>query len=783
MNNGLRKQFRNAVTVSLQSALICSAVCLPFNSIRAQESAAKVPDLPSKPIEEVVVTATKRESSLQDTGIAISVLAADQMDFRDMKNLEDIENSVPGLKIGSILGTPLINIRGVGLNFISGLGNPGVATHYDGIYLPRAGSVGAASVDMQTVEVLRGPQGTLYGRNSTGGSVNFISKKPTEDFGAGLTIGRGSYDREFYEGYVEGPVFVDNMALRIFMRRDFFDGYGVNELSGKSIGGNDAVMGHMGLTYNPVDNVDVYVSYTRRDENGTYPYSTALTTVKPILAGLKIAGITLVPDEAYPTSLETFEDYNTKGLRNPHTDKFTEIGNVTVTWDFSDYTLKSVTGYVGHERHETNASPADINKFVVYLSRDEISHARSQEFNLSSSAWFDGRLNWLLGLYYQIDKAITPYGAHISIDEIAGTILPLATGLRVVYAPLSKTEDSTNAVFLDGFYSLLDNLRLVAGLRFSEEKRELLQDFRPYISDEANTPGLQEQTAPFLRTLGVFGYCQDLKTVKKFTSTDPKLGLEWDTTDDIMMYVQYQTGFKAGGFNTATSCNQFYNPEEIKSIEVGIKSTWFDNALTINAAAFNYDYTDYQVEKVVGFTSLIENAASATSTGFEVEANYNATTWLMLDAQYSYLDARYDSYQAVDGFNNPSVLESSDPVDLSGNYLSRAPKNTINVGVTFLLPIDKFGIGMAQFRVEGFYSSDVYFREFNADIEKQEQYSTWNAFLSFDSSDDKMTLSFFAKNIDDEHYQVGQIPFDTIKFRGAYLAPPKTVGASLAVRF
>lgn len=731
-----------------------------------------------------MVTATKRESSLQDTGIAISVLAADQLDFRDMKNLEDIENAVPGLKIGSILGTPLINIRGVGLNFISGLGNPGVATHYDGIYLPRAGSVGAASVDMATVEVLRGPQGTLYGRNSTGGSVNFISKKPGEEFAAGLTVGRGNYGREFYEAYIEGPAFTENMALRIFMRRDFFDGYGVNETSGKAIGGNDAVMGHIGLTFQPVDSVDVYLSYTRRDEGGPYPYSTALTPIKPILAGLEVAGLTIVPDDAYPTNLQSFEDYNIKGLREPSSDKFTDIGNLTVTWDINDYTLKSITGYVGHGRHERLVS-GEIERFVVNLTRDETSNARSQEFNLSSNEWFDGRLNWLLGLYYQIDRAVTPYGAHIGIDEIAGTIAPLSTGLRVVYAPLSKTQDSTSAIYLDGYWSLLDNLRLVGGIRFSEEKRQLIQDFRPYIGDAANTPGLQEATAPFLRDeIGVFAYCEGLKTVKKFTSTDPKLGLEWDTTEDIMMYVQYQTGFKAGGFNTATSCNQFYDPEEIKSIEVGIKSTWLDNALMINAAAFNYDYTDYQVEKVVGFTSLIENAAAATSTGFEVEANYTATTWLALDAQYSYIDARYDSYIAVDNFKNSSVIAGdAPPENLSGNYLSRAPKNSVNLGVTFIVPVDRFGIGMAQFRIEGFYSSDVYFREFNRDIETQQEYSTWNAFLSFDSSDDRMTVSFFAKNIDDTRYQVGQIPFDTIKYYGAYYAPPKTVGASLALRF
>lgn len=784
MINGFCIRSAGALKQAFQTTVLFSVMFLPLNAAVAQDATRATSHSEAKVIEEIMVTATKRDTSLQDTGIAISVLGSDELEFRDIKNLEDIENSVPGLKIGSILGAPLINIRGVGLNFISGLGNPGVATHYDGIYLPRAGSVGAASVDMAQVEVLRGPQGTLYGRNSTGGSVNFLSKKPHDEFGAGLTVGEGSYDREFHEAYIEGPVFVDDMALRLYMRRDYFDGYGVNETTGKSIGDNDAVMGHAGLSYHATDNVEVYLSYTRRDEQGAYPYSTALTGVQPILAGLSIPPFITIPsDLSYPTELQTFEDYNIKGLHQPKSTKYTEIGNLTITWDFNGYTLKSITGYVGHLRDRYGSAP-EIEADVIILTGHELSHARSQEFNLSSSEWFDGRLNWLLGTYYQVDRAITPAGARISLDEIAGGVLPLDTNLWVVYDPLSKTEDSTSAVFLDGYWSLLDNLRLVAGIRYSKERRELVQTFQPYIGDEANTPGLKEATAPFLRTLGVFAYCVNYKTTKEFTSTDPKLGLEWDTTEDIMMYIQYQTGFKAGGFNTATSCNQFYDPEEIESVEVGIKSTLLDNALTVNAAAFDYDYSDYQVEKVVGFTSLIENAAAASSQGFELEVTYNATHWLVLDLQYSYLDAHYDTYFAVDNFKNTSVISGDAPVeDLSGNRLSRAPQNSVSLGVTFNIPIDHFGIGMAQFRLEGHYSDEVYFREFNADIEKQEEYSTYSAFLSVNSMEDKYTLSLFAKNIGDEHYQVGQIPFDTIKYRGAYIAPPKTVGASIAINF
>jgi len=721
-------------------------------------------------VEEIVVTATKRDSSLQDTGIAISVLNSDDMKFRDMNNLEDMQKSVPGLNIGTILGTPLITIRGVGLNTIGGLGNPGVATHYDGIYIPRTGSSVMATVDLDRVEVLRGPQGTLYGRNANGGSINFIAKQPANEFGAGASGGFGDYERRFYEGYVEGPVFDDDLALRGYFRRDYFEGYGVNETNGHAIGGNDALTGRIAFRYQVSDLLSIYGSHSRRDDEGAYPYSTALTPVRAIGGG------------EYPRDEVSFEPYNIKGLRDPQAKRTTRISNLTLDWDGEDYDFKSITGYVDHWRDEYFSAP-ESERFVIYLERHDTSQTWSQELNLSGK-WFDDRLNWLVGGYYTVDDGSTPFVTRINMDEFTG-LVTTPSGSELIYEPSALTKDTSQALFIDGNWSALDNLRLVFGARISEEKREFNQTFEPYVRDtRTGNPVVSTVTQALLSTGLLLETCRDAQFEQTFSSADPKLGLEWDVREEMMAYVQYQTGFKAGGFNTSTRCGQSYKPETIASYEVGLKSTLMDGLLTLNTAAFHYEYGDYQVEKIDGFASSIENAASAKTNGLEVEATLIPSTWLTLNAQYSFLDATYDEYMARDNFKNTNVFVQDAPVeDLSGKRLSRSPRHSANLGVTLSTDIGRFGLGMARFRLEGSYTDDIYFREFNLPIEQQEAYYTFDAYLSVDSANEKLSLSFFGKNLGDERYQVGQIPFDTIKYYGAYYGPPRTIGASLSLKW
>lgn len=722
----------------------------------------------SRVIEEVVVTATKRETGLQDTGIAISVLGKDDMAFKDMSDLQDMQNSVPGLHVGSVLGTPIINIRGIGLNLMTGAGTPGVATHYDGIYIPRNGSTTTATVDLSHVEVLRGPQGTLYGRNATGGSINFIGKRPASEFGFGLTAGIGNHGRSFTEGYLEGPI-TDSFSARIYLKQDQFDGYGINEASGEKVGDNEAKMGRVAITYDLNDSIDLYLGYSKRQDSGSYPYQTALNRATTL-------GGTEVPEDSV-----TFEPRNTKLAIEPTADLSTEISNLTINWAFAeDYNFKSTTGYIRHDRQEFY-SPVDSTHFIAYLERPETSTAWSQEFNLSG-AWFDGRLNWLLGIYHGEDDGAAPLQAYVNVDGFftLQNVLPVGTGTYVYLDPLAETVDTSQAVFLDGYFSLLDSLRIVYGIRRSKDEQVFHQTFQPDLrtSDGEEVPG----SSAIVGALPLFSEtCEDVTNTFRTESTDPKAGVEWDINTDVMAYIQYQTGYKAGGFDITVSCTASFEPEEIKSYEAGVKSTLLDGALTLNIAMFDYEYTNFQVQQVEGFGSKIENAPEASSRGGEIELMYIPTHWLSVDAQYSFLDTEYTEYQSRDGYRNSTIFSDDAPLeDLAGNKLSRSPEHSVNLGATFFIPIEKLGIGLAQLRLEVFYSDELYFREFNREEERQDAHTLYNAFLSLKSTNENWEMKLFAKNITDEDYLVGQLPMDIAKYRGGYYAPPRTYGASLS---
>jgi iron complex outermembrane recepter protein len=740
---------------------------LPLTGVaQVSESSGATPKAaPAKVIEEVIVSATKRDTGLQDTGIAISVLGKEDMAFRDMSNLEEMQNAVPGLHVGAIMGTPIINIRGIGLNLMTGSGTPGVATHYDGVYIPRNGSTTTATVDLAQVEVLRGPQGTLYGRNATGGSINFIGKRPANEFGAGITAGMGDYERRFYEGYIEGPLLSDRLSARVYLKKDDFGGYGINEANGKAVGDNEATMGRVALLYDLTDSLSLYASYSRRDDEGSYPYQTALNIPKTLLG------------QSVPSDSVTFTPRNTKLSIDPVAEKTTEIANLTVNWQSEKFSFKSITGYIEHDRYEFY-SPVDSTQFIAYLERPEYSEAWSQEFNFSGS-WFDDRLNVLLGLYYGEDDGVGPLNAFINVDGL--TTLPLPqTGAYVYMDPQAATVDTSQAVFLDGYWSVLDSLRLVFGIRFSTDEQEFTQTFQPDLRLASGTE--VPLSSLIVGLLPLFSEtCEDLTSRYETESTDPKLGLEWNVTDGVMLYTQYQTGYKSGGFDITVSCTANYDPEEIESYEAGLKTTLLDGALTLNAAVFDYAYTNFQVQQVEGFGSKIENAPEASSRGAEIELTYNPSFWFALDAQYSYLDTEYTEYFSRDGYRNTTILINDAPLeDLSGNKLSRSPENSVNIGSTFFLPIQKFGLSMAQLRLEMYYSDELYFREFNRDIERQEAYTLYNAYLSIASESDRYKLNLFVKNITDEDYQVGQLPMDIVKYRGGYYAPPKTYGASFS---
>ncbi|RNL65548.1 TonB-dependent receptor [Zhongshania marina] len=727
-------------------------------------------------IEEVVVTATKRDGSLQDTTIAISAMSAEQLEFRDVSSLSDMQNSVPNLQYGEIGGVPFIAVRGIGFNLPLGIGEPGVAVHVDNVALPRLGSMSTAGMDMRQIEVLRGPQGTVYGRNATGGAANFVSTPPTEEFEGKITLGIGSEGRQNGEGYLSGS-FTDNFRGRIFYISDEFDGFGINEFNGDKVGGNKTEGVRAALSWDVTDNLTIDLNAYQRTDEGSNP------TASPVNAG----GLTTVLGTPFlrPDIGVKGDPNNINDDRTPYTAKETELGILTVSWATEHFDLKSISAKIHHTTDQYYSVDA-TNYFIIDAIRDEDSDTISQEFNLSGSL-FDSRVDWLVGAFYFQDKGNTNFTPILGVDELTGLIsTPTGAGL-VLDALLEDQNNVAKALFTEVSWRFADDWKFLVGARYSEETKEALQTFYATLDVSSVPPsllGILNTVVSPIAGAVISDSCERTPAEVSFNSFDPKFELSWQPSDEILVYVQNQRGFKAGGISS-TECGQSYVPEEVNSSEIGLKAQFFDNRLTINSAIFHYEYTDYQVLEYNGIGLRVISAPKASGSGAESEIVYAPTDWMNIDVALSYLDAKYDEFMDADGFEDPNFLvPTAEPRDLSGMPLNRAPRYTGNLGLNFFIPFDSSFINESQIRLEAYTTDSIAFTQFSyKDSDRQDGYTLFNAYFGLSMLDNKLSVRTFVKNITNEDYIIGVFTADIIHLTSQIHADPRSYGLQVSYGF
>lgn len=727
-------------------------------------------------IEEVVVTATKRDGNLQDTTIAISAMGAEQLEFRDVSSLSDMQNSVPNLQYGEIGGVPFIAVRGIGFNLPLGIGEPGVAVHVDNVALPRLGSMSTAGMDMRQIEVLRGPQGTVYGRNATGGAANFVSTPPTQEFDAKITIGAGSEGRQTVEGYLSGPL-TDRFRGRFFYMKDEFDGFGINEFNGDKVGGTATEGFRAALSLDLSDSLIIDLNMYKRTDSGSDPTASPvnieeLTTVlgTPFLKpGVGVSG----------------DPNNINDDRTPFTDKETKLAILTLSWGAENFDLKSISAKIHHKTDQYYSVDA-TNYFIIDAIRDEDSDTFSQEFDLSGSL-FDASVDWLLGAFYFQDKGNTNFTPLLNADELSGTATTPTGGVLVLDALLEDQINIAKAVFSEVSWHFHEEWKFLIGARYSEETKKALQTFNA-TTDSSNVPAallpvLNTVVSPVAGSV-ISDSCSEFSTKVGFTSFDPKLELSWQPNDEILVYVQNQRGFKAGGISS-TECGESYIPEKVNSSEVGLKAQFFDNQLTINSAIFHYEYTDYQVLEYNGIGLRVISAPKASGVGVESEIMYAPKNWLNIDLALSYLDAKYDEFIDEDGFENPNFFtDVAEPQDLSGMPLNRAPKYTGNLGLNLFIPFDSRFVNESQIRLEAYTTDSVAFTQFSyKDSDRQEGYSLYNAYFGLSMLDSKLNVRAFVKNITNKDYIIGVFTADIIHLTSQIHADPRSYGLQLSYQF
>ncbi len=713
-------------------------------------------------LEEVLVTAERRAKSLQDTALAISALNNRMLERRGADEPEDLQFAVPGLTMSKTSTSGVqVTLRGVGAEHLGVGGDPGVAINVDGVYLQSTNYITQDFFDIERVEVLRGPQGTLYGRNAIGGAINIISRAPSEEAEVVAKFTVGNFNRRHFQSAIGGPL-VDNALLgRLSFSRETRDGFleNVSPVRVESDSDDSDYMTVRGqLMWLASDTVDVTLrGYVYRDDaRGAAGIMNAPYPVQPLFQGFDLRTLPPSPVIGNPyvetgaginPSLQDLRKYSANTETYSNVDA--EGGSLEINWQLDGAKLTAISGY-NLNTTEKNSDVDFSDTVSTSLSVGTEYETFSQEVRLASTD--SEAVDWLAGIYYYEQTSDLLF-------NLTDTTNTATFGQDPVFIiDPGHVEVTSYAAFGQATWHLNEQLGVTVGLRYTKDKKQAEEGvfsptgllFNPFTG------------GPLLRSHD--------KSWNKVTS---KLGVEYTLNNDVLIYGGVSSGYKSGGINTG-SLGPEYDPETVIAYESGIKSQMYDGRLQLNAAAFYYDYTDLQVSQIEQFTPVVNNAGEASSHGIELEVMMLPIERLRVDAVVSWLDATYEKYDTAD-----SVFPLLGVQDLSGNQLNRSPEWSFNVGAEYSWSLGDAGELTA--RVDFAWKDDQYYRAYNLDRDRQEAYHRTDARLSWSNKNQAWSMDFWVKNIEDEEVvtnivvsaaSLGSTPSGNI-------SPPRTFGLTV----
>ena len=717
-------------------------------------------------LDTIVVTAERRETTLQDTPIAVSAVTGEQLQRSSIFDTEALSASIPGLVIQrDVVGKAVI--RGIGTeNFTVG-GDPGVAVYNDGSYMSRSSTAIFDFFDIERVEVLRGPQGTLYGRNAVGGVINVISNAPSEEFEARGSVTYGNFEALRVEGAVSGPL-GDRVRARIaglYSDREGFtnnifpgiESRGLDELDSKDLW---ALRGRLDIDVANDITLEL-IGDVYRDDSNPPPFWYTDDTL-PWQS----------PTSVFPRDLRTVsQGYEnlTPGISDlpvgqaNRQDQSSVTGRLTWENDFATVMLTS--SYRDIEFDWINDGDGLSDYLVVYFQRDE-SEAFTQDIQITSA--HDGPFQWIVG------------GTYFTEDSNGVYAIPLGPAFgqsTIVFQGTNKTD--AFGVFVEGKYTLGD-FALTAGVRYSNEEKDATLNFA--------------QSAPFapvdvpLEDVGTVMGGLFIPTVPPKFENDaltPRFVLDYNATDTTLLYASVTRGFKSGGFSLLDFPVNSFDPEFVWAYEIGTKSRLFDNRLELNTAAFYYDYTDQQLSQTTMLATQTRNAGSSTIWGVEAEFKALLTDALQIDGNFAYLNTEFDEFctedtrdltRPVDNENCPGTP------NLAGNELPRSPEVQANLAATYARKVTTNADGFIRFEWQ--YTGDQFFSVFNRPSIAQDAYSVFNASAGVTFNEGRWGLRLWSRNITDKEYfsnifESGVL--SNVVVPQGFVAPPRTYGATISV--
>lgn len=752
----------NPITKSIWLTLLLAGGGVSEGLLAAESTEVDSSKTAAEPsLKTVTVTAQHREETLQEIPIAVSAIQGTSLVADGARNMGDITTFVPNVsaKNPDGDGRPRWYIRGLGT------GDTGAATVFpvgiyaDDVYLNAPIAGGGPLFDLERIEILRGPQGTLYGKNTTAGAVNVISKKPTFDTDGYGTIGIGTKNERVFSGALGGALVDEKLAARVALYSEERDGYQENLVDDNTYGDVNKKAVRLQFLAQVNDDLEALLKVHSREFKGDGSNG-SLTVGRYYNVGYE-----------RPNGRDIAINVNEDSKLNH------DGTSLTLNWHLGDYTLTSISAYdylrnqatsdADYTPFEVNGAAITDNKYAQY----------SQELRLASPQ--QETLRWLLGAHY----------FHEDLDSSAQRIVtpgptPNGTGSNQIggvtdFRDLSYDHKTDSyALFGNLTYDFTDDFSVTGGLRWTQEKKDIDLDLTQLTRITANGPLVP------LRGVGTNGNRQEDKTWDAWTYD---LTPEYRINDNVRVFFRYAHGFRSGGFNTglSTSLSQLttVDPEQLDAYELGLKSEWFDHRLTANANLFYYDYSDIQVNLLTVnngvLTTALTNGAKGTVKGAELELEAQPTDFLHLRAAVSFLDTEYTDFKNTNP--NTGVVTG----DYSGNSFVRSPRNVVALGADYTFPLEISGKlvagGDVSFRDKEYFLAD---RQSSADKTlSQPHYTLANTRLTWFSPDEKLSVTGYVNNVTDRRYQVHGRPNGTLGQYVITYGDPRTVGLSVTSRF
>ena len=789
--------------------IIVVPLALPANAFAQDDSRGDFA------LEEIIVTAQRREQNLQDIGISVTALDRDAIDRAGITDISRIELVTPGVTYGSIATDAKIAIRGANSNNTYRDNSSIAGAFIDGVYQPRAAQQRLGYFDVERIEVLKGPQGTLYGRNTFAGAINIYTNRPsTDEVQVGVDVSASRFNKNRVELFYNAPI-SDDFAIRVAGVVESSDGYVKNIGAGKNLGIGDQQSYRLSAYWSPSDTVDVLARYTSLREGGT---SAGIFAAEGLCVPVNSTGLTDMlgteidctnPKEGSAGIDSAFDrpyvvNYSWDSFRDVTSDNFT----LDVNWNLASVALRSITSYTDFTSAYTSGgfqgSPGQKGFF------DELTESVTQEIQLISTG--NDRLQWTLGGYYSDDSILVGSASFDTVTVAPHTITGMDDLGNVIttYHPTElidqwgggdfsdgdtyqQIDTETVGIFGQAEWSITDNVRLIGGLRHNEETKDSER-----ISGDS---GFTAADAPFGfvglvgRPLDVYTYPPTgvCVTKKSYDKTTWRAGIEWGIGDNALLYSNGSTGFLSGGLNS--NCSSF-DQQDSQAIEVGFKSRWADNKVQFNAAYYHNEYTNMTAQELIfiegRWSTITLNGGDVTTDGVELELIWVPTGELMITANASFMDNEYGEFGVKNPFQLFDGIQARDVTDENGLPLNGfvSLKGTtpgwspdVTLGLTAAYDIDLGSKGRLTPYIQFYYSDDYATDDVSLySTQFQDSYTKTDVRLTWTSADEHLSVSGFIENIEDEAVLARTNTGSDDLVQGGYLYP-RNYGLKLTYRY